>query len=332
MVISVVMLGISAGPAVAAATIPAPKDVCAVSDSRIGELSGLVSDGQQWYAINDGGTKVEIFVLARNCAVRRVITNKTDPYDVEDLARTSDGTLWLSDTGDNRKQRETVALHAVSLDGKETLYRFTYPDGAHDVEALILGRDSVPYFVTKDLLGRSGIYRPTEKLASPGPTTLQRVGELSMKSTDTPGGPVGSFGSVLITGAAMSVDGSVIALRTYTDAYLYPVVNGDVLAALRTEPVRVPLPNEKQGEAIAFEPDGTLLSGSEGVGEPIRAIPNAVSLVSSSGTGNSGDSASSEAQSSDSRSSPLSGVLPEVLIIVAVIAGLGFLVKRFRRE
>jgi hypothetical protein len=70
-------------------------------------------------------------------------------------------------------------------------------------------------------------------------------------------------GSVLVTGAATSADGTVIALRTYTDAYLFPVPDGDVVKALSAKPVRVPLPNEPQGEAIAFQPDGSLVSGSE---------------------------------------------------------------------
>jgi hypothetical protein len=51
------------------------------------------------------------------------------------------------------------------------------------------------------------------------------------------------------------------------------------VAALSGTQVRVPLPNEKQGEAIAFEPDGTLLSGSEGAGQPIRMVPGAAALV-----------------------------------------------------
>ena len=45
-------------------------------------------------------------MLDRKCQVQRVLTDPADPYDVEDLARTADGTLWLSDTGDNRGKRE----------------------------------------------------------------------------------------------------------------------------------------------------------------------------------------------------------------------------------
>ena len=47
-------------------------------------------------------------------------------------------------------------------------------------------------------------------------------------------------------------------------------------------PVRVPLPDEPQGEALAFTPDGTLLSGSEsrgGATGQIRAVPGAARLA-----------------------------------------------------
>jgi hypothetical protein len=50
-------LALPIGPVPAsAAAPPAPETLCTVKDSRIGELSGLVSDGSRMYAINDGGT------------------------------------------------------------------------------------------------------------------------------------------------------------------------------------------------------------------------------------------------------------------------------------
>lgn len=322
------VLALSAVPAAAA---EAPATVCTVADKRIGELSGLVSDGQRWYASNDGGTKIQVFVLGRDCAVQRVISNSLDPYDVEDLARASDGTLWLSDTGDNDKQRETVALVALTPQGKATLYRLTYPDGQHDVEALLLDRQGTPYLVTKTPFGDSGIYRPVSALKSPGPTPLEKVGTLNLKSTDTPGGPVAGFGSVLVTGAATSADGTVVALRTYTDAYLYSAPDGDVLAALKSEPVRVALPNEEQGEALAIEPDGTLLSGGEGVGQPIRAVKGATSLVTPATQDGAPAVASGETSSGSDDSSGI-GALPGLLLAICVAGGGLYILTKLRRR
>jgi hypothetical protein len=295
-----------------------------VKDSRIGELSGLVSDGSRLYAINDGGSRVEVFVLGRDCKVQKVLTDKTDPFDVEDLARTPDGTLWLSDTGDNKKGRLTVALLELSPAGKLTLHRLTYPDGQHDTEALIMDKAGTPYLITKDILGEARVYRPSGPLASPGPTSLEKVGTVKIPETDTQGGPVGSIGSVLVTGGASSADGTVVALRTYTDAYVYAAPDGNVLTALQRQPVRIPLPGEKQGEAIAFDPDGTLLSGSEGVGQPLRAVRGAAALAAQSGapaegTTSTGTGASSGA-AGDGAGLP---ILPAAGITLAVV-GLGW--------
>lgn len=291
---SVVALSGAVGPAVARAaptaearqpTPPAPETVCRLDDPTLAEVSGLVADDDRWYVVNDGGTDVRVHVVDRNCAVSDVLTDPTDPYDVEDLARAADGTFWLADVGDNRGERDTVALHALRPGHESTLYRLTYPDGAHDAEALVLDRDGTPHIVTKSMTGTSAVYRPAAPLRSPGPTPLEKVGTLSVTPTATRGGPVGVAGSLLITGGATSRDGRVVALRTYTDAYLYPAPDGDVVAALKRDPVRVPLPGEPQGEAIAFAPDGALVSASEGVGNPIRVVPGAAGLVS----GGSGD-------------------------------------------
>jgi hypothetical protein len=273
----------SAAPA-AADPVPTPVPVCTITDPRLAELSGLVADDQHWYAMNDGGTAARVYVLGKDCQVQDVITGPADPYDPEDLARAADGTFWVSDTGDNDEDRETVALISLTPAGDSTVYRLTYPDGKHDTEALLLDGAGVPYLVTKSPLGTADVYRPAGPLASPGPTPLEHVATVRLTSTDTPGGPVpGLVGSVTVTGAATSADGTAIALRTYTDAYLFPVTNGDIVAALAAKSVRVPLPNEAQGEAIAFQPDGSLVTGSEvardGAAQPVNVVAGAAQLV-----------------------------------------------------
>lgn len=275
------LLVLPVGTSVAEQSGPAaPVEQCTTPHPELAELSGLGADGESWYATNDGGTQLEVYVLDTNCSVRDVITSGTDPYDIEDLAVGQDGRVWLADTGDNRMRRNTVAIHVLSPDGGSTLHRLTYPDGPRDAEALLLDRDSTPYVVTKSPFGDSEVFRPAGPLRTPGPTALERVGSMSLSSTKTPGGPVsGGMSSTLITGGAVSSDGRVVALRTYTDAYLYPAPDGDVEAALTREPVRVPLPNEPQGEAIAFTPAGGLLSASEGAGEPVRLVRDATGLV-----------------------------------------------------
>ncbi|WP_338051200.1 hypothetical protein [Pseudonocardia acidicola] len=270
---------------------PAPQTRCTVEDPRLSELSGMVVDERGLWATDDGGRRVELHRLDTTGPICRVLETRTaaiDPFDAEDLARGPDGTLWVADTGDNERRRDTVALVALPAGGAggARLHRLTYPDGPHDAEALLVGADGVPLLITKEV-GRAGIYRPAGPPAEPGPTPLALVGEVALPASDTAGGPLGGLGSRQVTGAALSADGRVAALRSYTDAWLYPVTDGDLVAALAGTPARVPLPGEPQGEALAFEPDGTLLSGSElrVVPGEIRAVPGAAGLAATSGRG-----------------------------------------------
>lgn len=276
------------GTAVAEPVAPQPPtSLCTVTDPRLAELSGLATDGgdRRW-AIVDSGRRVRVFELGQDCSVRGVLTGSADPYDVEDVARAPDGTFWLADTGDNRRVRDTVAMISLTPDGTSTVHRMRYPDGPHDAEAVLLGRDGVPLVVTKDPIAPAGVYRPERPIVpgstNPDPIPLRRVGEVSLPASDTVGGPVGAFGSRTVTGGATTADGRVAALRTYTDAWLFAAPDGDLVAALRGAPVRVPLPGEPQGEAIAFDGHGGLLSGSEarhGVRGALRVVPGAAALV-----------------------------------------------------
>ncbi len=258
-----VLMTVSAGSATADPAVPVP--LCTVADQRLEELSGLASDGDRLFAVNDsdnGGIVVQ--VIGRDCEVLDTVTAPVNPFDVEDLALAPDGRLWLADTGDNGRSRETIALHVVSQDGDAQLFRLTYPDGKHDAEALLLDAGGVPHIVTKENLGSALVYRPVGPLVAGTTVAMEQVAKVSIAVTDTPGGPVqSSLVTRVVTGGAVSHDGKVIALRTYTDAYLYPVPDGDFAKALTSDPVRIPLPNEEQGESITFDPDGTLLSASE---------------------------------------------------------------------
>ncbi|WP_199443279.1 hypothetical protein [Umezawaea beigongshangensis] len=337
---SLAVVVLTAGFALADPAVPV--DLCSVSDPGLAELSGFASDGDRWYAINDSDEgSVAVQVLNRSCEVVDTITSPVNPFDVEDLARAPDGTLWLSDTGDNGRTRETIALHEVSPSGGSRFYRLTYPDGAHDAEALLLDRSGTPYVVTKEPIGSALVYRPAGPLVAGTTAPMEKVGSVSLDSTDTPGGPVsGLVGSRVVTGGAVSADGAVAALRTYTDAYLFPVPDGDLVTALKSDPVRVPLPDEPQGEAVAFEPDGTLLSGSEsrnGVPGVVRAVEGAAALAASpppqTTTASPPPAATEEAApaAEPSTRAPLH-VWPVVGAFAAVTGCVVYLVRRPRRS
>ncbi|RBY80686.1 hypothetical protein DQ238_08665 [Geodermatophilus sp. TF02-6] len=251
-----------------------PATRCQVTDPRLSELSGLVEVGNRVFAVDDGGDRVDVYVLDAGCQVVAVRSAPVDPYDPEDLALGADGTLWLADTGDNQGTRETVALIALRPDGGTSVCRLAYPDGARDVEALLLAPDGTPYLVSKEVLGASAVYRPDSALVDGGTVGLTEVAEVDLTLTGTPGGPVGRAGQLMVTGGAVSPDGRLLALRTYTDAYVWPLSGSDVVGALAGEPVRVALPAAPQGEAVGFTGDGgALLVASEGLPSDVTVVP-----------------------------------------------------------
>ncbi|MDJ0489916.1 hypothetical protein QNA24_26395 [Rhodococcus qingshengii] len=66
----------------------------------------------------------------------------------------------------------------------------------------------------------------------------------------------------------------------------YSAPDGDIASALTTTcPVRVPLPSQPQGEAIAFTPEGDPISGSEAIG---GALPSLLILRGATGLAHSG--------------------------------------------
>lgn len=358
-------LGAAPTPATPTAALPTaapPTTVCTPSDAGLAELSGLGLRGGLLLGASDGGEQLRVHVLdPRTCATVGLLQASQDPFDVEDLAVGSDGTVWLADTGDNRRTRTTVGLFSMRVadDGqvRAALHRLTYPDGPHDAEALLVEHGGRPVVVTKELTGTAGVYTPggtANTLASPGPTPLRKVGELQLPPTDTPGGPVPVIGSIVVTGGAVSPDGTRVAVRTYTDAYVFPAPDGDAVAALTRTSVRVPLPDEPQGEAIAFTAENTLLSGSESAGgvlpalrtvQVARAAPAAVSTIAAP-TPDSSRTVLAAPPASTTPSPPSSplkspgttssqGIAPWQAAIIAVLAAgvlvwLGGLVRRRR--
>lgn len=329
----VVLLGsvapVAGGAGLAAAQEPAPSVRCQVTDPALAEISGLVDLGEQMLVMNDGGDRLSVSVLDAGCQVVETRTAEVDPYDPEDLALGADGTLWLADAGDNTAIRSTVALLALRPDGSAAVHRLTYPDGAHDSEALLLAPDGTPYLVTKDVLGSSGVYRPSGPLSAETTVPMERVATVNVTLTGTPGGPVGRAGQLLITGGAVAGDGHALALRTYTDAYVWPLVGSDVPGALAGTPVRVPLPESPQGEAISFTADDQqLVVASEGVPSDVVVVP--IPAVTPTGAPASADGSvpTLSELTGDGKSAITSALIAAA--VATVVVWLGGLVRRAR--
>ncbi|MBM7805375.1 hypothetical protein JOD57_001212 [Geodermatophilus bullaregiensis] len=323
-------LALGAAPPAAAAEEPvAPSTRCQVTDPRLAELSGLVDVGDRVLAMVDGGDQAAVYVLDGACQVVDVVTAPLDPYDPEDLAVGPDGTVWLADTGDNNATRATVALLALRPDGTTGLYRMTFPDGPHDAEALLLAPDGTPYVVTKEVLGASHVYRPATALVDGGTVGLADVGTVTVTLTGTPGGPVGRAGQLLVTGGAVARDGSRLALRTYTDAYVWPLAGSDVPGALAGEPVRVALPAAPQGEAVSFTADGSaLLVAGEGVPGDVTLVPVPATTAPSSAAAPADPSLPELLSDGSSGVSPVTAGLVAAAVATALVWIGGRLLRR----
>jgi hypothetical protein len=301
----------------------------------------LAATADSLYVVNDGGDQVRVFVLDRSCQVRQVVRAAINPFDVEDLARTADGTLWLADTGDNDGIRPTVAMELVTGSGQARLFRFRYPDGPHDAEALLVDANGRPFVVTKNPLGTSGVYTPAQTPSPNRVTPLRKVTTLRFSLTGTAGGPVGVVSQLLVTGGAVAPDGRRLVLRTYTDAYLWDSPDGDIAGALRSgKPYRVPLPASRQGEAVAFSADGgSLLVTTEGLPAPVHMVPLPARPVTSASTASpttgtrTGAAAPSQTDSGDRpmtvRRTVTAGIAA-ALVATAVVWAAGRIRRRWR--
>src|SRR5262249_48555955 len=203
-----------------------------IADPRIGEASGIatgiVHPGVV-YVQNDSGDSPRFFALDRHSG--RTVATYTVPgaanIDWEDIAVARDrrgvASVWLADIGDNDAHRAEVRIYRVDeprgdAAGQPAVWRPAPPGGPHDAGALAVAPGGAAFIVTKSLLGSSAVYAVPARPG--GVQTLRKIAEIRFRLTGTPGGP-NLVGQLTATGAAFSRDGKVLAVRTYTDAYVW---------------------------------------------------------------------------------------------------------------
>ncbi len=262
-------------------------------DPRITESSGLAtaSTGDVVYTHNDSGDDGRFFAVGLDGRTRTAyVLPGVEPRDWEDMARGPDeqgrSSLWLGDIGDNNAVRENGLLVHRVLEPKPTdreevttepptSFRLRFPDGPSDAETLLVHpRTGRLYVVTKPLAGAARVYAAPERLDADGPNLLELVAEAPTQATGTPGGPgIGGLANYLVTAGDIAPDGSRVALRTYTDVYEWTVPGDDVAAAFDGEPTVTPLPEQQQGEGLAYTADGdAVLVSTEGAASAVDRV------------------------------------------------------------
>jgi hypothetical protein len=237
-------------------TAEAAKRVFTIRDPRITESSGLARDviGQNYWTINDSGDEGVAYALSTTGKVLGRLTYQASPVDVEGLAL-ENNRLWIGDIGDNRGTRSKITVYyfdnpapTVGVRSYRS-YDFTYPDGPHDAEALLVSPRNRVYIVTKGLQG--AVYRAPRVLSADRPNRLKRIADAPRFVTD------GTF----LPG------GKEIALRTYVSVVVIDIDTWKTVA-------QAPTPTQPQGESMTLDLAGdALLVGSEGRRSKVYEMP-----------------------------------------------------------
>jgi hypothetical protein len=220
----------------------------------VGEASGVAASrrtpGILWSHNDSGPAGLFAFDDAGNAKGRVEVTG-VSVDDWEDLAvgPCPEGScLYVADIGDNNRVRREITIYRVPeprTDDKVTAqaqaWTMTYPDRAHDAEALFATSTGQLFLVTKEDARTTALYRVPSPTGSAG--RLQVVAQLPLDR---------------VTGASASPDGNWIALRTNTELLFYPAA--DLIAGKNVQPRRFDLKplKERQGEGVAFGADGVI--------------------------------------------------------------------------
>lgn len=234
------------------------------------ESSGLAvsrsSPGLLW-THNDSGHEPDLFAVDGSGTMRWRVRLRIRARDWEDVSaapcppvngdRDEPGScLYIGDIGDNDLTRRSIQVYVVpepvpgtasAGTGRPPMFTVTYPDGAHNAEAMFVAGGYL-FIVTKD---RSGIvYRSTAPLGRGGNVPMERVARLDLTG---------------VTDAEASAGQESIAVRTSDEVVIYrtaDLMNGEK----EPQGVRIPVAGlrEPQGEGVAVGADGTVYLTSEG--------------------------------------------------------------------
>jgi hypothetical protein len=226
-------------------------------------------DGPNLYAIDISGKLLGVFrvtgAMARDW---EDISSGPCPAEVATLERKE--CLFIADTGDNDQVRPDVSIYIVveprvGKDGSSTVaaraVRYRYPSGPTDAEALAVRPNGDLTIVSKGRSGTINFYSIPAATVSKAITSGEVITAVLAGNTGIrPDQRIGR----LVTSAAASPDGMMLAVRTYYEVYFFKLVTrrgqsrwedvGDSCALGDVEP---------QGEAIDYVDAKTLLLTSE---------------------------------------------------------------------
>lgn len=280
-----------------------------LKSENVTESSGLARSSiipDAFWTVNDSGNSTDVFLFAgKGTSLARCEMKGAANIDWEAMASWQSGEdhfIVVADTGDNLRQRSEYRLYFAKepkvKPGKTKIYKksapavgvkFTFDSGPTNCEAMGIppGTNEVFFvekqFAEKNMQSAPAIFR----LRLPAKELSER---LAMKRKDRAGrlpdvlvaAKVAEFPFYGVTGMAFSPDGKRVVIRNYLEMRLFEkpaASNGetkkhdwaDVFKS--QEAVVLPMPLQKQGEAICFSADSqSVYVTSESAKQPIWKI------------------------------------------------------------
>ncbi len=237
-----VAISLAAAPSAVHSQTDCPEWQTDQSERKTLSIDGLTeSSGLAWHpdradivwTHNDSGNRPRLFALGLDGEHRATVSlpDEVSNKDWEDISagecpgEASGACVAVGDIGDNRAERDSVAIYWIrlpepeQLDGEsttdvetelESTWRVSYEDGARNAEALFIAPDGdAIWIVEKALDGRAGLYRvaPTEPERRDLETSAERMATIEIDHFLPPGRTV--------TAAALGPDRRSVMLRTY---------------------------------------------------------------------------------------------------------------------
>ncbi len=262
-----------------------------INSYNIWEASGLIASRQNpgvLWTHNDSGFPGTIFALSTNGSFLAQWTLPNAPSgDYEDIAigpgpNPQFHYIYLGNIGDNFWTRSSIHVYrfpepaAYDFQAGANAYDYIpevqdieliYPDGPHNAEGMLVDPITGDLFIFSKLDINAGVYRATrDEMLRPGPVTLTFMRQISFQK---------------ISGADISADGSLIAVRRGTKGALWTRGSGDTVdSALANSSSNIQInTNELNGEAITFDANSLgYYTVSEGYLQPISFFPRTSTL------------------------------------------------------
>jgi hypothetical protein len=244
---------------------PGVRELGKVKPKELVEISGIAASrsnlGVLW--VSNDGDSGWLYAIRTSGKLAAAVKVPGRVVDTEEIAigvgpKTGTDYIYVGDIGDNDSRRFEVAVirfpepsvnggASVSIDAAASeVFRLTYPDGAHDAEALFIDPTTgTLYVVTKEARGARLYEIAGDELRAGERSILRFAADIEADN---------------VSAGAISADGSQVLLRREDQGWLWRRQLGQSLAeALQAPPQSVRVLGRRQGkngEAISFRPDG----------------------------------------------------------------------------